>query len=172
MIQELNNYCLYRHIRLDKNEVFYIGISSNKKRPFSRFSRNKYWNNIIKITDWKVEIVIDNLSRKEIEEKEIEFIKLYGRKDLGLGTLCNLTDGGTGGLGLKHTEIVKNKMKGRKSYNKGISKWNLLENDIIRDIEYGFSENYIKNKYNCSNGSIWRIKRKLKQIDNDDTKIK
>ena len=32
--------------------------------------------------------------------KEIEFIKLYGRKDNNTGILVNLTDGGEGTLGV------------------------------------------------------------------------
>lgn len=31
-----------------------------------------------------------------IKEREQEFIKMYGRKDLNTGTLCNMTDGGDG----------------------------------------------------------------------------
>lgn len=35
---------LYRHIRLDKNEPFYIGIGSNKARCYTKKTRNKHWN--------------------------------------------------------------------------------------------------------------------------------
>ena len=45
-----------------------------------------------------------------IKEKEVEFISLYGRYDLGLGTLCNKTNGGDGCLGLIHTDEAKLKM--------------------------------------------------------------
>lgn len=37
---------LYRHIRLDKNQPFYIGISNvddDYKRAYKRSCRNKYW---------------------------------------------------------------------------------------------------------------------------------
>ena len=44
--------CVYRHIRLDKNIPFYIGISTNNKRPYSKNGRNNYWKNIIAITDY------------------------------------------------------------------------------------------------------------------------
>ncbi len=154
-------YYLYRHIRLDNNEVFYIGIGT-KDRFKSKFSRNRYWNHIVNVTDWEAEIVLDGLTREIAEEKEKEFILLYGRKDLKTGTLCNLTDGGTGGLGLKHTEEAKNKMKGRKSNNKGKSKWDDYESQIIELILKGFSENKIKKSIGCSNGTIHRIKQKLK----------
>lgn len=91
---------LYRHIRLDKNEVFYVGIGSDNeyeyKRAYNRKDRNRYWKHIIKVTDYEVEIVIDDLTWEQACEKEKEFIKLYGRKDLKTGTLVNLTDGGDG----------------------------------------------------------------------------
>lgn len=154
----MDNYYLYRHIRLDKNEVFYIGIGT-KNRAYSKNSRNRYWSFITKSTDYEVEIVAENLTRQEAELKEIEFIKLYGRKDLNEGTLCNLTDGGTGGLGLKHTDEAKTKMKGRIAHNKGNCKWDILKNEIIQDIKDGLSERKIKEKYGCSNGVIWRIKK-------------
>ena len=34
---------LYRHIRLDKNEPFYIGIG-NIKRAYNKSERNDIWN--------------------------------------------------------------------------------------------------------------------------------
>lgn len=98
---------VYKHIRLDKDEVFYIGIGDNNikyERAYSKYGRNFYWNNIINATDFKVEIIIDNLTWEEACGKEREFIKFYGRKDLGLGTLSNMTDGGDGALGYKHTK--------------------------------------------------------------------
>lgn len=162
----MNNYYLYRHIRLDKNEVFYIGIGI-KNRFNSKFSRNKYWYNITNNTKWISEIILDELPRKIAEEKEIEFISIYGRKDLKKGTLCNLTSGGTGGLGLKHTEETKNKMKGRIPYNKNKSKWDNSEDLIISLIEKKYSEKQIKDEVGCGNGVIYRIKRKLKQIRNE-----
>ena len=58
----------------------------------------------------EVEILIDNIDWKFACEKEKEFIKLYGRKDLKKGTLVNLTDGGDGVYGLKFSNESKNKM--------------------------------------------------------------
>ena len=97
---------VYRHIRLDKNEPFYIGIGSDKnfKRAFDRFSRNRHWNFIVNKTEYDVEIFMDNLSWEQACEKEQELISLYGRKDLGKGTLVNLTDGGDGSVGIKIKE--------------------------------------------------------------------
>lgn len=97
-------YYLYRHIRLDKNEPFYIGIgtitpqntyTSIYKRAFSRFNRNIHWNRIVSKTAFSVDILYEDNNMSVIKQKEQEFIKLYGRSDYG-GTLCNLTDGGDG----------------------------------------------------------------------------
>jgi len=103
---------LYRHIRLDKNEIFYIGIGSDNyyKRAYSKKYRNKYWNNIINKTNYNVEIMLDNLNKNNCIEKEIEFIKLYGRIDLKTGTLVNLTDGGEGLNGFNHSDSAKLKI--------------------------------------------------------------
>jgi hypothetical protein len=158
-----SEYCLYRHIRLDKNEVFYIGIG-NQKRPYSKFSRNRIWKFITQKSDYRVDIVLENLTYEEACEKEKEFIKLYGRKDLGLGSLVNLTDGGTGGTGLKHTDESKEKMKGRPNINKNISKWNVLEEEIKIDLQNGFSERLLIEKYSITKGGIYRLKKKIKNL--------
>lgn len=101
---------LYRHIRLDKNEVFYIGIGveHNYNRAFTRRSRSGFWKKVVAKTPYEVEIMLDDLTWEDACDKEKEFIKFYGRKNLNQGTLCNLTDGGEGVLGLKHTDKTKN----------------------------------------------------------------
>jgi hypothetical protein len=125
---------LYRHIRLDKNQPFYIGIGKsdcNHDRAYSSISRNNYWHNIVNQTKYRVEIILDDLSWNEACEKEKEFIKIYSKNTNG-GTLCNIADGGNGGylsqeinkkrsqtlIGHKHTEETKEKIrlkaKGRK----------------------------------------------------------
>lgn len=93
---------LYRHIRLDKNEPFYIGIGSdeNYKRAYQKESRNKHWKNIVAKTLYEVEILLDNLTWEEACKKEIEFIALYGRNDLKQGSLVNMTNGGDGCVGI------------------------------------------------------------------------
>jgi len=109
---------LYRHIRLDKNVPFYIGVGLQDdleyKRAYSKKSRNVYWNNIVNTTDYEVEIIIDNISKIEAFQKEIEFIKLYKKNTEG-GTLCNIADGGNGGsLGDDVNKLRSIKLKGHK----------------------------------------------------------
>jgi hypothetical protein len=103
---------VYRHIRLDTNQVFYIGIGSAPyyKRAVSKRDRNIYWKRIVNKTDYKIEILFDEISIEEARIKEIEFISLYGRHNLGKGTLCNLTDGGEGNFGVIISEETRKKM--------------------------------------------------------------
>lgn len=92
---------IYRHIRLDKNEPFYIGVGltdDKYSRSRKKSGRNNLWKKIVKKTDYRIEIMLESESNDFILEKEVELIKLYGRIDLGTGTLANLTDGGEGVL--------------------------------------------------------------------------
>jgi mannose/fructose/N-acetylgalactosamine-specific phosphotransferase system component IIB len=101
---------LYRHIRLDKNEPFYIGIGSDEKfkRANEKSRRNKIWNDIVSKTDYKIEILFENLTWEQACEKEKEFIALYGRINKKTGVLVNLTDGGEGTKGvIKSIELRK-----------------------------------------------------------------
>lgn len=113
-------YYLYKHTRLDKNEPFYIGIGKKSirtktchhsiyERAIDKTHRTKYWKNIVNSTPYTIEILYESDSREEIFNKEIELIKLYGRKDLGLGTLVNFTHGGEGTFGAYRSgkKIVK-----------------------------------------------------------------
>lgn len=103
---------VYRHIRLDKNQPFYIGIGSDAeyKRANEKTRRSELWKNIISKSDYFIEIIADDVSVEFAKEKEIEFIKLYGRIDKRTGTLCNMTDGGDGLHGYIFTESHKNKL--------------------------------------------------------------
>tara|TARA_R110000868_G_scaffold92281_5_gene256003 strand:- start:265 stop:846 length:582 start_codon:yes stop_codon:yes gene_type:complete len=111
---ENNKYYMYRHIRLDTNQIFYIGIGKKRKvhsntipseyeRAFST-KRTEYWKNITNKVGYKIEIMLETNDEELIREKEIEFISLYGRKDLNKGTLINLTDGGDGQLNTKFSK--------------------------------------------------------------------
>lgn len=128
-------YFLYQHIRLDTNEIFYIGIGSITtektiktlestshrayyNRAYTKYGRSKFWHKIINKTEWKVEILISSNNLEFIKKEEIRFINLYGRRILKTGTLVNITDGGEGAFGYKHSEESRRKMslnkKGRK----------------------------------------------------------
>jgi hypothetical protein len=105
---------VYRHIRLDTNEVFYIGVGSddNYRRAHDTTQRNEFWKRIAEKTPHEVDILFDDIVRDEALEKEKEFIALYGRRNINAGTLVNLTDGGEKGPnGWQPTEEQRAKMR-------------------------------------------------------------
>lgn len=114
-------FYVYRHIRIDTNQVFYIGIGIKYKNKYVRVydttNRNKFWRNVVNKTDYKVEIIFDNITWEEAKRKEIRLIKLYGRRDLKQGSLVNLTNGGDGSVGgvlsEEHKQKISNFQLGR-----------------------------------------------------------
>jgi len=103
--------CIYRHIRLDTETPFYIGIGVNPRRAYSKYSRSEFWKNVALKHGFEVEILMNNISWEQATEKEKEFIKLYGRLDNKTGILVNLTDGGDGALGIIQSEESKEKKR-------------------------------------------------------------
>lgn len=174
----MRTYFLYRHIRLDKNEVFYIGIGTIPLNPYGKTfksyywrafeknkSRNSYWKNIVNKTNYKVEIMFETNNIELIQKKEIEFINLYKN------TLCNLTKGGFGIESYRHSketkEQIKNSLLGKKRPIEVVEKINrakwksiyLFENNkwkyfpsVISVIEYlGLEKSTHSNISRCAN---------------------
>lgn len=104
-VKDKNKFLIYRHIRPDKDEPFYIGIG-DKYRPYNCIDgRNKHWKGIYEKNNKNivVEIMEDDLMWEEAIKKEMWWIAFYGRKDKGTGILVNMTDGGEGGYGRINT---------------------------------------------------------------------
>lgn len=118
---------IYEHIRLDTNEVFYIGRgtvskrasgkvdTSTYRRAYVKHTANKYWMHITSSTPYQVKITHDYLSWDESVELEKLYIAKYGRGDLKKGTLVNFTDGGEGSFGAVTTERAKEVQRVRMS---------------------------------------------------------
>jgi hypothetical protein len=94
-------------------EPFYVG-KGTKNRCYSGIRDKKKSLKVSKISsilrsgNFPIIIKIyDNLNNLESFNKELYAIEKIGRIDMGKGPLCNMTDGGTGGLGLKHKEEWK-----------------------------------------------------------------
>ena len=170
MIENEGNYYLYRHIRLDKNEPFYIGIGTKtfnygqtKRRIYARAyspsGRNNVWKSIVTKTDYEIEILLESDDYEFIKQKEIEFIALYGRKNLNKGILANLTNGGDSNTsrGKPQTEESKKKksekLKGRKLSDVQIKR--IKDRRALEIIEYG--ENVIGKIYKMKQGSHAKI---------------
>ena len=118
---------VYRHIRLDNGNPFYIGIGKSESRAYSTKGRSKFWQRIVDKFGYEVEILFHDLDYEQAKLKEQEFISLYGRTNTCNGLLCNLTDGGEGSLGYKPTEEallkISNASKGRIKSSEQIEKW-------------------------------------------------
>ena len=109
-----NEWYLYTHTRLDKNEIFYVGIGKQKNfaRAYVKYKseRNSIWIKITKKTDYRVDILLKELTKEEAAETERYLISYYGRIDLGTGRLCNMTGGGDGMWNTPMTEDNKKKL--------------------------------------------------------------
>jgi len=134
MIEDQGKYYLYRHIRLDTNHPFYIGIGTKRKsnklstyeRAYTKRGHNTFWDKVVQKSNYRVEILLESDDYEFIKQKEIEFIALYGRRNLNLGTLVNLTDGGEIRRNVIISEETRKKIsessKDRPSANKN-KKW-------------------------------------------------
>jgi hypothetical protein len=114
------NNKFYVYILKDNNDkIFYVGkgcrsrnsshrnnAKNNRQEPVYKKIR-KLWSNGF---DYKFEKVKSNLSEEEACNLEKNLIKIYGRKFDG-GILLNVTFGGEGSFGYKHSEQTKQKMR-------------------------------------------------------------
>ena len=108
--QELRNYCVYEHCD-DYGEVFFVG-AGKPKRPFNYWSgRSSHWKQHVEkhCASGKpvIKILRSNLDQMSAYTHTRFWIEVYGRKDLGKGSLVNLTDGGIGARGCIRTEEAK-----------------------------------------------------------------
>lgn len=128
-----NIYYLYKHISLDSNEIFYIGVGVKRKFYSNTFEskyerahncngRSSFWKNYVNKHGRKVEIIFEIDDRDLILNKEKEFIKLYGRRDLCLGRLVNLTDGGELPIFLNKNSELKRRNKISEALKKRVRK--------------------------------------------------
>jgi hypothetical protein len=91
-----------------ENRLFYIG-KGHGRRAYTFSKRNNYWNHIVeKFGKPRVEILADWNTEKEAFEHEMLLISCF--KDMGY-RLVNLSNGGEGPSGLKHSEEFKEKIR-------------------------------------------------------------
>ena len=106
---------VYRDPRpLKANQPVYVGKGSGNRdlSHWSKGSHNKPFQDFISHLKLRghvalCERVLQTESEAEAFAKEVELIALYGRRNLGTGTLFNLTDGGEGGSGTVRTATHK-----------------------------------------------------------------
>ena len=99
-----NIFYTYAYLRKGDRTPYYIGKGRGKRAYDS--SHN------VKVPDDKDRIIFlkQNLTEEEAFNHEKYMIAVLGRKDLGTGILRNMTDGGEGRSGSKHSEETKQKI--------------------------------------------------------------
>lgn len=118
------NFVVYEHYTPDTNELFYVG-EGRPKRPYTTFSRNKYWKNKVeKHGGFVVKIIKKNITKLEAEELEFNLIKEYKEKGIKLTNLCDGTIFGSHWLVGKPKEM--HPMFGKKRPNPTLAEWNKL----------------------------------------------
>src|SRR3989304_85447 len=93
-----NKHYIYLHINPLKNEIFYVGQGINK-RAFATHNRSEVWKRTVKKYGYIINIIETDLTKEQVNEREIFYIKKIGRRDLELGSLINFTNGGEGSVG-------------------------------------------------------------------------
>ena len=101
--------CVYLHKKETNGEVFYVGIGSVKRAKATN-PRSHWWKKLTYKYGYTLEILASNISWESACNLEKFLINAYGRRDKGLGNLVNMTDGGEGFYGNKHSEEAKAKM--------------------------------------------------------------
>lgn len=102
-------FYVYEHWRTDRGECFYVGKGHGRRAYDMRRGRNR-WHKFLQAklsalgTAIEIKIIADGLTEEEAFSKEIERIEFW--KSDG-ADLCNLTLGGDGPTGRKHTEAWK-----------------------------------------------------------------
>ena len=156
---------VYIHKRLDISDefknVFYVGIGSSIKRPYQNSGRNRYWHNIVNKFGYKIEITHKNICLEEAKSIEMYLISFYGRKDIGLGNLCNVTNGGDCNSGrIRSKETIE---KHRLSLIG--NKLSELTKIRISESHMGEKNHYYKKKHTEETKNKMREKRKNAPIN-------
>jgi hypothetical protein len=95
-------YYVYAYLRED-GTPYYIG----KGQANRAWKKHKY--HAVPSND-KILLLETNLTENDAFKLEQFYIEKYGRKDLGTGILRNMTNGGDGIVGYKHSEETKKKI--------------------------------------------------------------
>ena len=97
---------VYIHMKPSTRDIYYVGIGNDIKRAHNTTKRNDYWKRKYNKYGLKVDIISQNISLEAAREMEKFLIA-----SIGIENLCNITLGGQGAFGLKHTEETKAKLK-------------------------------------------------------------
>ena len=114
-----NDFYVYGYFEPGAEHPFYAGKGKGRRayihlQPAQLKKKSLFYNKLRKMLaagiQPEIEIMVDNLSEQEAHQFEKDVIRVLGRRDLGTGRLCNLTDGGEGASGVQHSAESRRKM--------------------------------------------------------------
>lgn len=160
-MKNLRRFYTYAYLRED-GTPYYIGKGTGK-RVYDNYKRT------VKCPKDKKRVLFlkKNLTEEEAFKHEIYMIAVFGRKDLGTGSLFNFTNGGEGTSGYIHTEECKKIMS---SFKKGKS-LTAGHREKLSKVGKGikwWNNGVIEKKFYENPGNEW-IQGRLK---NEEVKIK
>lgn len=115
-----NIFYVYEHWRTDKDLCFYVGKGKGRRAYNTKKQRNRHYiflvnKLLLSGNAIEIRIVKSGLPEKEAFDLEIERIKFW--KDSGV-KLTNVSSGGLGSTGFRHTEEHKERVSKRHKGNK------------------------------------------------------
>lgn len=99
----MERYYVYQHRKADTGDIFYVG-KGKERRLVCKHNRNPHWLRTVNKHGFICEVIgefDDESEALSVERKVIAEYRAAGTQ------LVNLTDGGEGVSGLKHTEATK-----------------------------------------------------------------
>lgn len=96
----------YMHCRPGQSTPFYIGKGVGN-RAWHKGGRNKHWHNVVNKNGFDVHVLAEWPSEREAQEHEVFLIDTF--RGMGI-ELCNITAGGEGASGMRHTDEAKAKI--------------------------------------------------------------
>ena len=104
---------VYLHRKKSDNSIFYVGMGMYKSRANYFKGRNPHWTNVFNKYGANVDLIAEDITIDEAIELEMLVIET-----IGLDNLTNITLGGEGSLGLKHSKESIAKMRKIKANTK------------------------------------------------------
>jgi group I intron endonuclease len=115
-------FYIYQHRKSDTNEIFYVGKGKGTRLNQSK-GRNDYWHRVVAKHGFVAEYIAQNLDEELAFLAEMEAINVYKRRGI---KLVNITEGGEGASGYKHTAKHIANLKGNKN---GAASWGMTFKD-------------------------------------------